>query len=120
INRLEDVRRGECFHRARFEAFEGSKRGSMRRIARENLPVKIDCARNVIEMLLVELRDSILKSDGLVRLVAELLLVRQNAEQLRPVLRRLIQRIESPERSSVVRIELEHLRIGIDRLGNIS
>ncbi len=77
-------------------------------------------ARNVVEVLLVELGDAVLVRNRFVRIVAEFGFVREHAEKLLPVLRGLVEDVEPAERREVVGVELENARVGVDRLFDLA
>jgi hypothetical protein len=120
VHGLEDRGGAERIAVARFEPFERGERGAVRRLARQDLAVELDGARYVVEVLLVELGDPVLVRNRLVGIVAELGLVREDAEQLLPVLRRLVEDVEPAESREVVGIELEDARVGVDGLVDLA
>ena len=119
VDRLEYGGRGEWLLLAVLDALERCQGRQMVRLDIENLAIQLDRAVDVVEVLLVELRDSILVADRLGRVRRELGLVLQNAEQLLPVARSLIQDVQAAERRQIVGIELEHLLIGVDRAPHV-
>ena len=60
----------------------------------QDLAIELDRARHVVEVLFVELRDSILEADRLVRVGGHLALVREHGQELGPVLRLLVKHVE--------------------------
>ena len=103
-----------------FRPSRAAQRRLVIRLALEDLAVELDRARHVVEVLLVELRDPVLEADRLVRVARHLALARQHREELRPVLRLLVEDVEARERLEVVRIELEDLRVRVDRARHVA
>src|SRR5262249_670686 len=112
VNRFEDGGSAERIAATRFEPLQRLERRSVRGLAGENLAIELDGSWDVVQVLLVELGDAILVRDRFVGVLAELCLVRENAEELLPVFRGLVEDVEAAERGEVVRIELEHARVG--------
>ncbi len=81
----------------------------------QEITVELDGPRRVVEVLLVELGDAVLVADPLGRILRQLGLVLEDAEQLLPVLRRLVEDVEATERLEIVGIDLEHALVGVDR-----
>ena len=71
-------------------------------------------------MLFVQFGNAILKARGFVRIAGHLALVRQYREQFRPVASLLVKDVQTRESLQIVRIELQNLRICIDRARNVA
>ena len=110
VDGLEHGGRAERILVAVLEALEGAQRRLVVGLPLEDVAVELDGARHVVEVLLVELGDPVLEADRLVRVARHLALAREHGEELRPVLRLLVEDVEARERLQVVRIELEDLR----------
>ena len=120
VDGLEDERRAERILGARLDALEGLERGLVVGHLLEQIAVELDGARGVVEVLLVELGDPVLVADALGRVGGELGLVLEHAEELGPVLRRLVEDVEPAERLQVVGIELEDALVGVDRARDVA
>ena len=86
------------------DAFEGIQGGRVIGLDVENFAVKLDRAIHVVQVLLVELGDAVLKAHGFGRISRQLGFVLQDAQQLLPIAGRLEQHVQAPQRSQVVRI----------------
>ena len=115
VHRLEHGGGGERSLLAVLDALEGGQRRRVIGLNVEDLAIQLDRAIDVVEVLLVQLGDPILVADRFGRVGRQLGLVLQDAEQLLPVAGGLVQDVETAERRQVVRIELEHLLVGVDR-----
>ena len=120
VDGLEDGGGAERILVAALQPFEGEERRLVIDLALEDLAIELDGADDVVEALLVELGDPVLEADRLVRVLAHLALAREDAEELLPVLRLLVEDVETRERLEVVRIELEDLRVGVDGLRDVA
>ncbi len=116
VDRLEHGGGAERILVAVLQAFEARQRrlviGLPLRGSRDRARLR---AVDVVEVLLVELGDPVLEADRLVGVGGHLALAREDAEELRPVLRLLVEDVEARERLQVVGIELEDLRVRVDR-----
>ena len=61
----------------------------------QQVAVQLDGARHVVEPLLVQIRDPVLEADSLGGVARHLALAQQNAQELGPVLRLLVQHVEA-------------------------
>ena len=120
VDRLEDRGRAERVLVAVLQPLEGAQGRLVVRLALEDLAIELDRARHVVEVLLVELGDPVLEADRLVRVAGHLALARQHREELRPVLRLLVEDVETRQRLQVVRIELEDLGVRVDRARHVA
>ncbi len=120
VHRFEHRGGPERIEGAGLEALESRESRVVRGLASEDLAIQLDGARNVVEVLLVELGDAVLVRNRFVRIVAELGFVREHAEKLLPVLRGLVEDVEPAERREVVGVELENARVGVDRLVDLA
>ncbi len=120
VDRLEHRGGAERILVAVLEPLEGLERRLVIGRLREDVAIELDRARHVLEALLVEIRDAVLEADRLRRIRGHLALAREDREQLLPVLGLLVEDVEARERLEIVRIELEDLRVGVDRLRHVA
>jgi hypothetical protein len=91
VHGLEDGCGSKRFPVASLDALERRERRRMVGLDAQNVAIELDRAPHVAEVLLVELGDSVLVADRFRRIAGELGLVRQDSQELGPVLRRLIE-----------------------------
>ena len=96
------------------------KVGSWSDLPLEDVAVELHRARHVVEVLLVELRDPVLEARRLVRIARHLALASEHRQQLGPVLCALVEHVEPRERLQIVRIDLEDLRVRVDRARDVA
>ena len=101
------------------DAFERAQGRRVIRLNVEDLAVQLDRAIDVAQVLLVQLGDAVLVAHRFGRVGRELGLVLQNAEQLLPVAGSLVEHVQTAQCGEVVRVELEHLLVGIDRAAHV-
>ena len=80
----------------------------------QNLAVELDGSVHVVQVLLVQLGNAILKAHRLRRVRRQLCFVLKDTEQLLPVARSLEQHVQPSERGQVIRIQLQDLLVGVD------
>lgn len=119
VDRLEDERRRERLARPVLDALQRRDRRLVVRHLLEQIAIELDRPGEVVEPLLVQLGDAILEAYRLRRIGRQLRLLLQDAEQLEPVLRHLIEDVEPRERLQVCRVDLEHALVRLDRLGHV-
>jgi hypothetical protein len=101
------------------DALQGLQRGSVVGLNVEHVAIQLDGTIDIPKPLLVQLCDPVLIADCFRRIAGELRFVRQDREQLCPILGRLVQHVQTTERSQIIRIELQHLLVGIDRAWHV-
>ena len=83
-------------------AIERGERHAIHRIVFEHERVRRRRALRLADLFLVELGDPILEADRFVRVVAHLALASEDTEELLPVLRLLVEDVETRERLEVI------------------
>ena len=83
----------------------------------QDVPVDVDRADRILELVVVEVGDPVAERDHLRGIGGEIRFALQDAEQVRPRLGRLVEGIEPGERRQVVGIDLQDALVAVDRLG---
>ena len=120
VHRLEHRRGAEGIAVAVLEALERPQGRLVVHLPLKDVAVELHRARHVVEVLLVELRDPVLEARRLVRVAGHLALASEHRQELGPVLGALVEHVEPRERLQVVRIELEDLRVRVDRARDVA
>ena len=102
------------------QALERLERRDVLRIDRQDLLVRLDGARAVAEPLLVELPDLVLEADDLFGVLDRPRLLRQDLDEVRPLLRGAIEPLERVERRHRLRVGLERRLVRRHRLSLIA
>ena len=119
VDRLEHRRSAERVLVAVLQALEGPEGRLVIGLALEDLAIELDGARDVVQVLLVELGDPVLEADRLRGVRRHLAFASQHGEELGPVLGRFVEDVKTREGLEIVGVELEDLRVRVDRLRHV-